>query len=960
MKCKVCGYEFGSNREYCPMCGSKVPEEARRIEAEEMSWNTYDFPKPKKPEDIEMHWPGMDTRKDGSVTVMSKDATEGFVRSASPVRTEEPPKKEEAPMPDPWASMRSDFPKPSYPETERPQPQMSFTDPAPAAPPRQTAPQPAAPQPQAPPQQSAPAPQQNAFPQGAWQMPQMQETPSWTPYNVQQSQPQQQMPPIPPVYVPSSFTQAYGAQYSQAQYTQPQTAWTVPSQPQPGQQVFVTQPAQPVFIQPAPVTPPVYAPAYPSYTAPQQPVQPQTPPAPVQPEPVPVPPAPAEPAVPAQPEPAPQPAPEEPEPAPATVAEPGERILEENIVATMEMPAVTEPAEPAAPAEPAEPEIPAQPEPEMPEIPAQPEPDENGRYPERFFTFNKRNEEFQQLLNKEYERLRALRGSDEDDLVHTTVFRKDTFQPTPAQDFFHSDDVSSDLTEFEKMLFESTKDAEGDETLAINRDRIKGAAFSAEDLIEPLPEKAGDTHPIGTEAPAEEEPEPETPEEPEVPLTKEELARRSHREKMEAMALAREKYFASLRTMTAEMKAVKEAEFKAQLEKEARIEHEPVVKEEVPEKTPEQIAAEKEEEARLAAEREAAEREAAIARAKEEMEAAKEAQRLEEEKAAEAAEEAAPAEEPEEEPAEGPETQPEEPAFEETPEKEEEKEPSFTDDLEIAEKEPQVPERNKTEVLNDVLDDVEEETAEKEKRERSHWFLKFLLALAIVIAAAEGGTYALNQYAPDSPASIIATGVQQNVHQFVQSGIDQIKAKFQKEEAEPQQPEEEPQQPEEEGASFVLSDLIAQNNKNIEDVVENLAIGYDSQRSYDIPGLASSQLVTDAAEKANVIKTLIAYNSSWIDFINGESQDCLDYLKADGTAYRSAVTFDKIGQITEQFKKLEIGEIRKTDDTYFAFAGETIEVTQEDTTAQSSGFMVYEMVPVGDDLKIKDYYNITN
>ena len=55
MKCKVCGYEFDPGRGYCPMCGSKVPEEIRRKEEEEMSWNTYDFPKAKKPEDIEMH-----------------------------------------------------------------------------------------------------------------------------------------------------------------------------------------------------------------------------------------------------------------------------------------------------------------------------------------------------------------------------------------------------------------------------------------------------------------------------------------------------------------------------------------------------------------------------------------------------------------------------------------------------------------------------------------------------------------------------------------------------------------------------------------------------------------------------------------------------------------------------------------------------------------------------------------
>ena len=84
MKCKVCGYEFDPSRSYCPMCGSKVPEETRRREEEEMSWNTYDFPKPKKPEDIEMHWPSMNPAAGSSVSVMKKDATEGFVRTDSP------------------------------------------------------------------------------------------------------------------------------------------------------------------------------------------------------------------------------------------------------------------------------------------------------------------------------------------------------------------------------------------------------------------------------------------------------------------------------------------------------------------------------------------------------------------------------------------------------------------------------------------------------------------------------------------------------------------------------------------------------------------------------------------------------------------------------------------------------------------------------------------------------------
>ena len=905
MKCKVCGYEFDSGREYCPMCGSKVPEDIRRKEEEAMSWNTYDFPKPKKPEDIEMRWPSMESRTDSAVSVMKKDASEGFFRAASPAKTEpEQPKKPEAPMPDPWKAVSREFP------------------------------QPAAPAPQ-------PAPQQTAspFPQGAWQMPQMQETPSWTPYNVQAPQQTMQMPPIPPTYVPSSFTQAYGAQYSQQQYTQPQTAWTIPPQPAPGSQVFVTQPAQPVYIQPAPVAPvtqPVYTPVYPSYT---QPVPAQQPAAPA-PQPEPAPAAEPEPAPAPQPEPVPAAEPEPaPAPAPAPQPEPGEKILEEHIVATMDKPSEEVPKYEVEPEIPVVPEIPVIQPAIEPEI--EPERGEDGRYPERFFTFNKKNEEFQQLLNQEYERLRGLHGGElPDDLSRTAVYKKNTFQPTPAQDFFHSDDLSDDLSEFEKMLLESTRDAEGDETLTINRDRIKGAAGSVEDLIAPLPVKEGDTHPLSEPVPEpKEEPVPE-PAEPEIPMTKEERARQEQRERLAKMAKAREAYFASLRTMTAEMKAIKDAEFKAQLEKEARVSPDMVVREKAPEKTPEEIAAEKAEEARLAAEREAAERQAAIERAKAEMLAAQEAQKKEQQ------EEAADADELDE-------------ALQKAVEAEETEPVPVTEEKSEEQEEPEEPERDKTEVLGEILDDVDEENKKREKREHSHWFLKFLLALLIVAGAAEGGTIALRHYAPDSPASVITTSIEQNIIQFVEDGVDAIKAKFKKEEPAPE-PAEEPQETGEETPAFVLSDIIAESNKNIESVTENLGIGYDSQRSYDIAGLSSSELVTDAAEKTAVCNTLIGYNSSWIDFINGASQDCLNYLKADGSAYRSAVTFDKIGQITEKFLKLEIGEIRKTADSYFVFAGESIEVTQDETTQQSSGYMVYEMVPVGEELKIKDYYNITN
>ena len=1043
MKCKVCGYEFDSDRAFCPMCGSKVSEEARRKFEEEMSWNAYDFPKPKKPEEIEMRWPGMAAAADSSVSVMKNDASEGFVRSDAPAR----PQPQEAPKQ----------------ETGLPRNYEAPPQPAPMSQP-----------------EASPPPQQPAYQQGVWQMPQMQDAPAWTPYNVQAPQQTMQMPPISPAYVPSSFTQAYGAQYNQAQYTQPQTAWTIPQNPQPGQQVFVTQAAQPVYIHPVPIPPQaVYAPTYPAYTQPPmqqtQPVPPVSQDAPPAQQTQPVPPVSQDVQPMQQTQPVPPvsqdappvqqtPIPEEKESAapqvqPETVVEAApekkaekqtvarERILAENIVASIQTPAretpVPQPEEAQVPehqddaAQPAQAQELAQANqaeqaqaaekaPEPQEVQAEQKPqeprsfhpfddeDDEDKDPERFFTFNRKNEEFQQLLNREYERLSVLYGNEvSSGLSRTAVYDRGGFPSTPAQDFFNSDDLNPDLSEFEKMLLESTRDSGSDETLAINRERIQGAALSAEDLIEPMPYT-----PQKLSLPVEKtEPQPAPEPEPEPELSKEERARRDHRQKMEAMRLAREKYFESLRTRTAEMKAIQDAEFKAQLERESRMtmqqveaaktepanpaaeeekqpdaestETEPAdIEHTQPEPIPvelteeerleaerleeerkeaerlqkereeaERLEAEKAEQARLQAEREVAERDAAIEKAKEEM-AAMLAARQEREDAIEQAkarveaarramqEEAAASADAQEalEP-----LAPLDPLVSQT----------FSNvPMPQAEAAPQVETRGKAESLEELLDDVDEENRrnEKERSESSRLFLKLVLALALVLAAAEGGTVALRHYAPDSPASIVTTSIEQNIIQFVQSGTARFRSKFGK--GEDPQPNDDTQQNSD--VTYVLSELIAQHNRNIEDVVENLAIGYDPQRSYDIPGITESELVTDPAEKNAVCGTLIAYNSSWIDYVNGVNETCLDYLKTDDVAYRSAVTFDKIGQISEKFKKLEIGEIRKTQNSYFVFDAETIEVTQDEITTPSSGYVVYEMVPVGESLKIRQYYNITN
>jgi len=63
MKCKVCGFQFESDRSYCPMCGARAKD--TDLSPDDIQWNTKDFPKPKDIQDIPMRW-------------SSPDASEGY------------------------------------------------------------------------------------------------------------------------------------------------------------------------------------------------------------------------------------------------------------------------------------------------------------------------------------------------------------------------------------------------------------------------------------------------------------------------------------------------------------------------------------------------------------------------------------------------------------------------------------------------------------------------------------------------------------------------------------------------------------------------------------------------------------------------------------------------------------------------------------------------------------------
>ncbi|MBR6350933.1 MAG: hypothetical protein IKR93_01250, partial [Firmicutes bacterium] len=507
MKCRICGYELEPGTLFCPFCGSRTgdisansqgsmfespdikeaPRRRKVVEDEEFNWNTYDFPKPRELRDIKMEWSG--------AGMMKNDASEGFVSSGQ--------KPAEQPRPQPMPSWH-------MPEQQSmPEPQIWFT-------------------PVSSPDQSNLPPQTQQFTATGY----VQTHPLWQtapviksfeeqyPFPSREEQKPQEGPKDDKEAVKQALEPIFGP---------------FDRKPEPAPEPEKKEPEIPaVQEEPAPAAEPVIPVVFEDPAKPEEPVVPDIPETPEIPE-IPEIPAVEEPEV---PEAADEPEmselekalralddsyaeqiPEiveeptidlskinEPEEAPAVPEEP----VMPDAPAQMDIPAVPAPVEePEVPAEPemaeepapadipeepaAEPEAAEEPAvPGIPETPDEPEEDittieqiidsapveEAPKQPRMFNTFYTKNEEFQKLLDQEYQKIIARGG---------TVERpKPAVVPAvaaaPAVDGLKAAD---ELSDFEKMLMEGTQAGDLDDaTIPIKLSELKKESTVSEPVAE--------------------------------------------------------------------------------------------------------------------------------------------------------------------------------------------------------------------------------------------------------------------------------------------------------------------------------------------------------------------------------------------------------------------------------------------------------------------------------------------
>lgn len=166
----------------------------------------------------------------------------------------------------------------------------------------------------------------------------------------------------------------------------------------------------------------------------------------------------------------------------------------------------------------------------------------------------------------------------------------------------------------------------------------------------------------------------------------------------------------------------------------------------------------------------------------------------------------------------------------------------------------------------------------------------------------------------------------------------------------------------------VLKSLLVYND-NIKKISINDTLVYDAKKDYENDDLNQSVPISenvwyqdkegkDVCYDSEIMKTVIRFDSLWIDYLNQKNNDILKMTKEKSKAYYYVKNYTKVGKISETFNSLELGEMRKGENTYYIWVHENYDVTEKGQTGKRNYDYVYYLEPVGQELKIVDYKKI--
>lgn len=253
---------------------------------------------------------------------------------------------------------------------------------------------------------------------------------------------------------------------------------------------------------------------------------------------------------------------------------------------------------------------------------------------------------------------------------------------------------------------------------------------------------------------------------------------------------------------------------------------------------------------------------------------------------------------------------------------------------------------------------------------------KIILAIVILILLAECVVLGIKYLMPDSKAAETIDSSLEKIALMIKGGdVDDNQDDNQDDgeegqDADTDDPDNTPDVPDRSVPEADLSAVItglASAKGNIASVTYDASVKYDENHKYnstlvyETKALDSNILYRDEDATPHyvdeeAVKTLLAYNSGWIDYVNNGSNEIFNTLEEGSDAWNNTKGFNASG-ISKEFVSLNIGEIRAgAQDEYFVWAKEVIKTTKASKTTTDEYNWVYHMKLKDGKLLIVDYY----
>lgn len=240
-----------------------------------------------------------------------------------------------------------------------------------------------------------------------------------------------------------------------------------------------------------------------------------------------------------------------------------------------------------------------------------------------------------------------------------------------------------------------------------------------------------------------------------------------------------------------------------------------------------------------------------------------------------------------------------------------------------------------------------------------------ILVIVILVLVGEGTMLGVKYFAPQSVAADMIQKAEQKVISLFQKkdgvpivGSDQTAGQggYVKKENLPTATMEE----------LILQQIGNNYNNNIVKVEANPELQYEPQKDYGVGDVNGSLPITDNFwlesdgvrynYDATAVGTVIAYCSRWMDFVNKGDGSVFGMIAPGGGADQWAKEYKPTKGVHQTITLLQLGEIRRGANGFYIWTKEDISIAKGKKTEEKQQNYIYYMAPNGHAFQVIDYY----